>query len=99
MTHYQLKQEPKGILWNECDSRHKIFRTVNDGFLYELVDEENQVKTFPDINRGVIVKTKTSIWRTIFLSEFERKHVVMKWNITGWSYEEKEVEVFNMEAN
>lgn len=88
MTHYIIKEEPIGIVWNDCDSSHNITRAMYGGLLYQLVDEKSQVKTFPDINRFVIVKTKNNnIYRTIFLSEFERKHVMMKWFIEKWSYE------------
>ena len=88
MTHYKIEVEPAGIVWNECDSSHEIFKAQYGGLVYELIDEKKQVLTFPDINRFIFVKTKNgNIYRTIVLSEFERKHVMMRWFIEQWCYE------------
>ena len=50
--------------------------------------EWNNLATLPEINRFIYVMTGSGkIWRTIFLSELEKKHVIIKWKISKWQYE------------
>ena len=82
MTHYKLDNEPEGIVWNTCVIN-------NTGFPYYRLLEAEQEKTFPDFNRGIFAKCKSgNIYRTIFSSEIERRHVLIKWNINQWTYEQ-----------
>ena len=88
MTNYKVEIEPINIEWIECDSSHEMFKQKYGGISYELLDEKKQVLSFPDINRFILVKTKNgNIWRTIVSSEFERKHLMMRWYIKQWCYE------------
>ncbi len=89
MTHFKIDIKINNEEWIICDDSHEIFKTRNDGIVYKLINEEEQTKTFPDVYRYIIVKTKNNnIYRTIFLSEFERKNVIMKWKIKEYYYEQ-----------
>ena len=83
MKHYKLETEPDDIVWNTCV-------TNNTGFPYYRLLDIIQEQTFPNINIGILLKSKKTgnVYRTIFSSELERRHVLIKWNINQWSYEQ-----------